>query len=122
MHQNVVGLEGESAVTKYLISKGHAILEQNYECAIFGEIDIISTKGKTFYFVEVKTRKNDRYMDLTYTVDKRKLNAMKRAGEYYIAKERIPRDKYRFIIALVTLNLEKQEINFYDELNLDSTL
>ena len=122
MHKNATGIQGEIKIREYLVNKGHKILNQNYQCPPFGEIDLVTLKESTLYFVEVKTRASDAFMDLTQTMDNRKLNAMERASEYYILKEGIPRNKYQFILALVTLNLERNEINFYKDLNITATL
>lgn len=50
---------GEELAAEFLKSQRYMILERNYSTD-FGEIDIICKKQKTFYFVEVKTRRRDR--------------------------------------------------------------
>lgn len=122
MDNTTTGLEGEEAVKQYLINKAHKVLHQNYICSPFGEIDLVTTKEGVIYFVEVKTRKNASFMDLTHTVNQRKYEAMKRASEIYISKEKIPRDKYRLLITLATLNIETGEIEFFEDLNLNESL
>lgn len=56
----MIGSAGESAAAVYLKKKGYKILGQNYSCR-YGEIDIIARRGSYVVFVEVKTRKNERY-------------------------------------------------------------
>ena len=58
--RHLIGSAGESAAAVYLKKKGYKILGQNYSCR-YGEIDIIARRGSYVVFVEVKTRKNERY-------------------------------------------------------------
>jgi len=122
MSNITTGKDGENTVKKFLENKGHKVVEQNYNCLPFGEIDLITSRGNVIYFVEVKTRKNDSFMNIVETVNKRKYNAMKRACEIYIIKEKIPRKDYSFILSLVALNLETGNIDFYEDLTLNESL
>ena len=54
-----IGNIGEDLACEFLKSKRYKILDRNYSTD-FGEIDIICCKKRTFYFVEVKTRRKDR--------------------------------------------------------------
>ncbi len=58
--RHLFGSAGESAAAAYLKRRGYAIVGQNYKCR-FGEIDVIARKGRYIVFVEVKTRKDERY-------------------------------------------------------------
>ena len=55
-----IGKIGEEAATNYLKEKGYKIQERNYRTS-FGEIDIICRHKDSIIFVEVKTRRSDRY-------------------------------------------------------------
>lgn len=52
---SATGQEAESAVARYLSSKGYKILQRNWRTK-FCEIDIVAQKGGVVYFVEVKYR------------------------------------------------------------------
>lgn len=52
--KQIVGAKGEDFAVEYLRSLDHKILDRNYYKQ-WGEIDIVSNKGKTLHFVEVKT-------------------------------------------------------------------
>ena len=54
------GAWGENAARLYLERKGYRTRETNFRTR-FGEIDIIAEHGEYIVFVEVKTRKNDRF-------------------------------------------------------------
>ncbi len=56
MDNKSVGERGEAIAAAYLKGQKFTIVEKNYRCK-GGEIDIIAKDGKTFVFVEVKTRR-----------------------------------------------------------------
>ena len=55
MHNKILGMRGEDAVSRYLELQGYEVLERNWSCPA-GEADIIALDGITLVFVEVKTR------------------------------------------------------------------
>ena len=55
-----LGDRGEAAAAEYLEKKGYTILNRNYYIC-HGEIDIIAKDGDCTVFVEVKTRRSDKY-------------------------------------------------------------
>lgn len=54
------GAWGEEVAAQYLSRKGYKIIARNFHIRQ-GELDIIASKGGCLAFVEVKTRKNDRF-------------------------------------------------------------
>ena len=48
-----IGKLGEDIACKYLISKGFKVIERNYTKK-WGEIDIVASKDRKIYFIEVK--------------------------------------------------------------------
>lgn len=60
MNSIKIGQLGEDAACQFLKKKRYEILDRNYR-QNFGEIDIVTKKGDTISFIEVKTRKNDTY-------------------------------------------------------------
>jgi len=53
--KNLLGRAGEDAVCKYLIDRGHTIMERNWRTGHL-EVDIISLARDGIHFVEVKSR------------------------------------------------------------------
>ena len=51
---------GENKAAEFLKQKGYQILCQNYRTP-FGEIDIIALKKEILFFIEVKTRHNQKF-------------------------------------------------------------
>lgn len=58
--RHLFGSAGESAAAAFLKRNGYRILGQNYSCR-FGEIDLIARTGRYIVFVEVKSRRDERY-------------------------------------------------------------
>ena len=78
-----IGKLGEEAVANYLIQNGHKIIARNFK-TYFYEIDIVSLKGDTLYFTEVKYRKNDYAGGGVFAIDNKKLQQMEFAAECFL--------------------------------------
>ncbi|GAI75687.1 unnamed protein product [marine sediment metagenome] len=55
-----IGRFGENVASKFLKDKGYKIKERNYR-TFLGEIDIICESKGNIIFVEVKTRRSDKF-------------------------------------------------------------
>lgn len=82
MSKRSIGNEGETAAANHLGSKGYLIRSRNFTCR-GGEIDIVAEKDGCIVFVEVKTRKNDRYGAAAEYVDRKKAAHVRRAAAEY---------------------------------------
>lgn len=81
----VIGNSSESLVAEYLTRNGHTVVERNWRTR-WCEIDIISKKGDTLYFTEVKHRKNPKAGDGYEAITPTKQKQMAFAAELYAAK------------------------------------
>lgn len=109
-----IGKVGEKIAEEYLKKKGYEILDRNYVFKIpgdlqRGEIDIVTKKGKTICFVEVKTL-NEPKFNIT---PEAKINFSKKkriiaTAESWLIKKKIPLD-YPWQIDVVSVVLEKGE-------------
>lgn len=79
-----LGLYGEDLACKYLQAKGYVILERNFRCRRFGEIDIVASKAGVLSFIEVKTRRSSRYGKPTEAVTLAKQRKIYRVAQYYL--------------------------------------
>ncbi len=77
-----IGDASETAAAEELVRRGHEILERNWKTK-YCEIDIVSRKGDTVYFTEVKHRKNDAAGDGLAAITPKKLNQMEFAARLY---------------------------------------
>lgn len=78
----MIGNFAEDAAALYLQKSGHTILDRNWRTK-FCEIDIVSSKGDTIYFTEVKYRKNDTAGDGLAMITPKKLRQMQFAARLY---------------------------------------
>ncbi|MCI8336754.1 MAG: YraN family protein [Peptococcaceae bacterium] len=77
------GNHGEDIAAAALEEQGYTIVARNYRKR-YGEIDIIAQKGKTLYFVEVKTRKDAAYGNPLESVTPGKQRKIYRVAEAYL--------------------------------------
>jgi len=94
------GREGEAIAARYLEQKGYRIVERNYRC-VFGEMDIIARDGRTCVFVEVKSRKSERFGDPGLAVDRRKQRKMSAVAMCYLKEKRLLGNPSRFDVVAV---------------------
>lgn len=98
---NALGQWGENIAAEYLCSKGYKIVERNWRYR-HREIDIIAydmTTG-TLCFVEVKTRRNNRFGDPEFAVNRKKMWFLVVAAGHYIRSRRIDTNARFDIIAI----------------------
>ena len=76
------GDHGETAVCDYLVESGHEIVARNWKNK-FCEIDVVSRFNGVLCFTEVKYRRAGAGLD---AIDKKKLEKMRFAAEFYLAQ------------------------------------
>lgn len=84
-----IGCIGEGLAVEYLRAHGFRIIERNYRCRI-GEIDIVARKRNELYFVEVKTRKGERYGSPLESITSRKQRQIIKIAKYFLFRVRHP--------------------------------
>ena len=111
-----IGQLGEEEAAQYLKNKGYKILDKNFQNNTgrrLGEIDIIAFDKKIdeIVFVEVKTRKYEKYKEtlpeenITYS----KLRKLNKIASVYLRLKKLEDKPYRFDAISVWLNQEKAE-------------
>ena len=78
-----MGTWGEDQAAAYLRAKGYTILERDWHSG-HRDIDIIAREGKTFVFVEVKTRRDRAFADPKTAVDYQKQRNLRIAIHHYL--------------------------------------
>ena len=78
----ILGIFGENAASEYLKSLGFHILSRNFRTK-YGEIDIVALDKETLVFVEVKTRKSNRYGSAEESITPEKMKRLISAANYY---------------------------------------
>jgi len=83
--RKIIGAKGEELAADWLKMQGFEILHRNWRTGRF-ETDIIATRAGRLHFIEVKTRRSDRYGLPERQVDRKKLDRMIDAGSEYIRR------------------------------------
>ena len=83
--RKIIGAKGEELAADWLKMHGFDILHRNWRTGRF-ETDIIATREGRLHFIEVKTRRSDRFGLPERQVDRKKLDRMIDAGSEYIRR------------------------------------
>lgn len=99
---NELGKWGEDLAAVYLQQKGHLILERNWRFH-HKEIDIISldTNSQTLCFVEVKTRRDNKFAEPEEAVTITKLKYLRTAATCYMRIHPIGKDAQIDVIGII---------------------
>jgi putative endonuclease len=107
---NILGKEGEEMAAKWLKEKGYEILHVNWRYSNF-ELDIVATKNEKLHFVEVKTRKTDKYGNPEDSVTKKKFKKLQRAADEFLFRN--PGHKWIQYDVLAITMYKKGETEFF---------
>ncbi|MGL4393868.1 MAG: YraN family protein [Brevinema sp.] len=102
-----LGVFGENFAKKYLIGKGFEFVTENYFTS-FGEIDLIFKDGSILVFVEVKTRRNKK--DLEIAISHSKTKKIYKSAEVFLEREKIDFSETRFDVVFIRINKEDQAV------------
>jgi putative endonuclease len=108
-HFHTVGKAGEEVAIQYLRQKGYQVLERNYRCR-FGEIDLIARDGSTLAFIEVKTRRSQRFGPAAAAVTLEKQRHLLKASQVYLTRNRKAHELCRFDVVTIELDADKLHI------------
>lgn len=83
-----IGDRAEDEATNYLVRLGHEIIDRNWKTK-YCEIDIVSQKDGTWYFTEVKYRRQSNQGGGLAAITQKKLNQMRYAAKFYVHSQKI---------------------------------
>ena len=101
-----IGKFGEDIASKYLEAKGYKIKERNYR-TFLGEIDIISEYKGNIIFVEVKTRRSNKFGYPEEAINYNKQRKIIKNALCYLAKYNLWKNNYYFDVILVSISNHK---------------
>lgn len=104
-----LGRQGEDRAVAWLKKNGYRILDQNYYTR-YGELDVICEKNQEIIFVEVKTRRSDRYGSPEEAVTYRKIQHMKHAALLYLNEKNVPCRGLRFDVIAIRMSADGNEV------------
>jgi len=82
-NHNNTGQLGEKMAAEYLLEKGFSILHQNWRHSHW-EVDVIASINGILHFIEVKTRRTNKFGFPEDDVTKKKLENLINASEEYL--------------------------------------
>ncbi len=95
------GVWGERVAEDYLKKQGYRILGRRVRVGDRDELDLVARQDDCLVFVEVKTRRGERYGRPFSAVDRRKRHTSSRAAVRYLRQLPNPRVCFRFDVVEV---------------------
>jgi len=93
--RQIFGQEGERIAERYLVKKGYRTVERNYRCPM-GEVDLIVLDRRVIVFVEVKTRRHERFGIPLESVHPRKQQKMIKTALWFLSEHKLHNRDARF--------------------------
>jgi ribonuclease HII len=109
---SAIGNYAEDEAANHLQRQGHTIIARNWRTK-YCEIDIVSLRGDTVYFTEVKYRRNDRQGGGFAAITPKKQRQMAFAAEMYAAVNGV-HDKHLRLAAASVTGTPPQVIDFLE--------
>lgn len=103
-----IGDAGETVAENFLRQQGYAVIEKNFYYQ-HGEIDIIAKEGDTLVFIEVKSRRSERFGAPEESVTPKKQELLRRTAEGYVSSKNLPNMECRFDVVSVLMKDGKAE-------------
>ncbi len=98
-----LGDRGEDLAAAALKKQGYRIVERNYVTPL-GEIDLVAKHKGVLVFIEVKTRKSERFGAPSEAVHPAKQARLRRLADYYLKQQRLGEKAVRFDVVAITLS------------------
>ena len=97
---------GEAAAAKMLKQKGYKILGRRVRVGTRDELDLVARDDTILVFVEVKTRKHERFGRPIASVNRAKRHTLSRAAVRYLKRLKNPRVCFRFDVVEVVGDMD----------------
>lgn len=109
------GREAEAEAAAWLEERGWTVLERNVRAGR-NEVDLVIERGRVVAFVEVKSRRSDRYGHPLESVDARTRTEIARVARAWIRRNRIPGDRiFRFDVVYLLGTPEARTIGHVED-------
>ena len=109
-YRRQLGDWGEELALKYLEKIGYKILDQKWQTRE-GEIDLIALDQGTFVFIEVKTRRSNRFGYPAEAISKNKQSKIIKCIESYLVKNHLAQNiQIRLDVILIKLDKNKAQL------------
>ena len=108
-----IGKYGEHLAALHLYNKDYQIVERNYHCSTYGELDIIAQKGGTICFVEVKSHRKKGPEPPETSVDRKKMEQLGKIADAYLYENPYSDYNCRFDVISVIFNQYQEKVKHY---------
>lgn len=116
-HAGEIGSSGEELAADYLMQNGYTILDRNWNLHKGCELDIVAFKDNVIHAIEVKTRRNDKFVSPEQAINKDKLNNINKALMQYRKQKHLLNLPVQIdSIAIVLKSETDYTINMYENL------
>jgi putative endonuclease len=104
--RRALGAAGEDQAAAWYEGRGYAVLHRNWRCRE-GELDLVVRRGRELVFVEVKTRRTDRFGIPAEAVTRDKQRRLRALAGRYLADTHERAGSLRFdVVSILAGHLE----------------
>ncbi len=111
--RRIFGDAGERLAEHALITRGWHVLERNARTR-YGEVDLVCHDGRSFVFVEVKTRRSSSFVAAAEAVDPQKVARIGHLGEAWLSLHGRRRASWRIAVVAVTVGPTGSDVCLLD--------
>ena len=98
-----LGRQGEDIAAAYLGKQGYLILARNWRCPA-GELDIVAREGGALVFVEVRTRRGDRFGTPEESITPTKQAKLVEVAQTYLQEHGLADENWRIDVVAVEMD------------------
>lgn len=107
-----IGRRGEALAAQFLEAQGYRILHRNWRKRA-GEIDLIAQEGRVLVFVEVKTRRSNKYGEAMESLDEHKQRQLAQLAMLYLAENNLQQVDCRFDVVTIEYRGRTPHLSLY---------
>lgn len=104
------GQIGEQIAVSYLVDKGCHVVHRNWRCPT-GELDIVMEDGDTLVFVEVRTRRGQRFGPAEESITPAKQARLIELAQSYLQEMTLSDQSWRIDVVAVHLGPGSPQVN-----------
>lgn len=102
-YKRSLGQRGEEIAVAHLQGQGYSILDRNWRCSA-GELDIVAREGETLAFVEVRTRRGNRFGSAEESITPAKQAKLVELAQTYLQEHSLRDQAWRIDVVAVEMD------------------
>jgi putative endonuclease len=102
-----LGNAGEEIAARELVRRGYVVRERNWRCPE-GELDLVAEQGETLVFVEVRTRRGDRFGTPEESITLAKRAHLVAAAQAYLEAHSMQDCDWRIDVVAIEMSAQGQ--------------